>query len=30
MPMWSLVWFALLAVWALWIGFRVCRTTTFR
>ena len=30
MPMWSLVWFVLLAVWALWIGFRARRTSTFR
>ena len=26
----SLVWFVLLAVWALWIGFRARRTSTFR
>lgn len=30
MPMWSLVWFVLLAIWALWIGFRARRTSTFR
>ena len=30
MPMWSLVWFVLLAIWALWIGFRARKTSTFR
>lgn len=30
MPMWSLAWFAFLAVWALWISFRARKTSTFR
>lgn len=30
MPMWSLVWFVALAVWALWAGFSARKTSTFR
>lgn len=30
MPMWSLLWFIALAGWALWIGFRARRSSTFR
>ncbi len=30
MPMWSMVWFIALAVWALWAGFRARKTSTFR
>ena len=30
MPMWSVVWFIALAVWALWAGFRARKTSTFR
>ncbi|MEL1265037.1 disulfide bond formation protein B [Pseudoxanthomonas putridarboris] len=30
MPAWSLLWFAALALWALWAAFRARRTSTFR
>jgi len=30
MPAWSLIWFVLLALWALYAGFRGRRTHTFR
>lgn len=30
MPAWSLIWFVLLGVWALWAAFRSRRTSIFR